>query len=86
MLRSTGQSGMDSIPVARCETSGWMPESLHRSGEAPKYPVRRINQTQPTPSDKICRGFAAPVPAADNPRRFRSGYPYYIRSGLTGSA
>jgi hypothetical protein len=47
MLRSTAQSGTDVIPVARCETSGWVPESLHRSGEAPKYQVRRIHQTEP---------------------------------------
>jgi hypothetical protein len=48
MLRRTTQSGTDVIPVARCETSGWVPESLHRSGEAPKYQVHRINQTEST--------------------------------------
>ncbi|MDR1120448.1 MAG: hypothetical protein LBM08_05980 [Dysgonamonadaceae bacterium] len=46
MLRSTVQSGTDVILVARCETSGWVPDSLYRSGESPIY-YRRIHQAEP---------------------------------------
>jgi hypothetical protein len=45
--RSTTRSGTDEIPVARPEMSGRVPESLHRSGEAPTYQVCRIHKTEP---------------------------------------
>jgi hypothetical protein len=83
MLRRTCESGTDVIWVARRETSGWMPELLHRSGEAPIYYVRRIHKTESTYRIKYVG--ASPLRYLPRiPRRFTSGYPYYIRSGLTG--
>jgi hypothetical protein len=74
------ESGTDAILVARRETSGEV-DSLHRSGEAPKYfQVRRMNRIRP--SDKyigasLLRNFSPPIPGVKTP-----GHPNYIRSGL----
>jgi hypothetical protein len=73
------ESGTDDLPVARRETPGW--ESLHLSGEAPTYHIRRMNQTESVHRIQYIGASPLRYLSRTIPRRFTSGYPYYIRSG-----